>query len=102
MLSTNARDTHTTFGRLDVPITGGFFLYANGTQNPAVVVPAKHNTAIICDGTTMPHGTQTYLPDAPLPPITKDGAVFSVQYVDGSAEQVCSWRSGRQTVVGCS
>ena len=40
---------------------GGFYFYANGTGTDPLHTPAAHNTAVICDGTTMPHGTQTYM-----------------------------------------
>lgn len=65
---------------------GGFYFYANGTGAEPQVAPAAHNTAIICDGTEMVHGTQTYMREVARTPVAKDGASYSLAYTGGEGD----------------
>ena len=81
---------------------GGFYMYANGTHNAPRVTPAAHNSAIICDGSEMVHGTQTYVAEAVPPPITKD-ALFEMAYdgvgADDGAHRWALLRDGERVRV---
>ncbi len=68
---------------------GGFFFYPNGTAHPPEVVPAKHNSALICDGTEMIHGTETYVEEK-APPLTKDNA-WTMEYDSASGASEPVW-----------
>ena len=57
---------------------GGFYLFDKGTHNPHTTVPDVHNTAIICDGTIMVHGTETYM-ETDIPPLDKNNT-YEIKY----------------------
>ena len=66
---------------------GGFFMYPEGTAQDPFIVPAAPNSAVVCDGTTMVHGTQTYVPLDPPPPLTKDDQHVLLYHSDGKDEK---------------
>ena len=66
---------------------GGFFMYPEGTAQDPFIVPAAPNTAVVCDGTTMVHGTETYVPLDPPPPLTKDELHILLYHSDGKDEK---------------
>jgi hypothetical protein len=59
---------------------GGFYFFPNGTGAPYQVQDASRNTAIICDGTRMVHGTQTFQKEVVPPPLRKDSK-YGMRYI---------------------
>jgi hypothetical protein len=63
-------------GEIDRRYGGGFFFYPDGAGGGVKVFEARRNSAIMCDGSVMVHGTDPFVPPgavSSLPPmIDKD------------------------------
>ena len=59
---------------------GGFYFFPNGTGGSYLVHDAVKNSAVVCDGTRMVHGTQTFQKEVTPPPLKKDSK-YGIRYI---------------------